>query len=308
MNLRGRLRNPDFWKSHYVVESDPADIAVNLKTTTFVSGGAVFDLVQFGADHAAPNVLISQGSGGHAFVFAELAYQIHRRGYNVFIMPKHGGYSISELMVRHRDALKWIASNFHGKIGVYSEGLGGFVVFYLTLAHAPIGSAIYQNSPALLTEQKFHESVIEGGKKILFAMAKFLHKVAPRLKLPISSYLNWKRLVDSDPANKKIETRLVADGYLKDADFDKWYPLSAILSLLTTPPPRPLSELEIPTLLMIAARGFGGHKYAQYLRDLYDRLPSKRKRIIEVDGSVYWMLSHPKTAAAQICDWFDKTL
>jgi len=95
---------------------------------------------------------------------------------------------------------------------------------------------------------------------------------------------------------------------LKDPDFDKRYPLSAIMSLLLTPPPRPLSELSTPTMVMVATRGVGGNAYVDYLKALYSRLPPIRKKMIEVNGSVYWMLSHPREAAKIICEWFDETL
>jgi hypothetical protein len=42
--------------------------------------------------------------------------------------------------------------------------------------------------------------------------------------------------------------------------------------------------------------------------DVYQRLPNVKKRLVEVDGSVYWMLSHPKEAAKRIGEWFDETL
>jgi len=41
-------------------------------------------------------------------------------------MPKHGGYTIIQLMARHKDALNYISDNFSKRIGVFSEGLGGF--------------------------------------------------------------------------------------------------------------------------------------------------------------------------------------
>ena len=43
-----------------------------------------------------------------------------------------------------------------------------------------------------------------------------------------------------------IESRLVREGYLKDPDFNRSYPISAVLSLLYTPPPAQLSELIMP--------------------------------------------------------------
>ena len=95
---------------------------------------------------------------------------------------------------------------------------------------------------------------------------------------------------------------------MKDSEFDKKYPLSAIMSLMNTEPPRPLSEYKTPTLFMVAKRGFGGAKYESYLKELFDRLPVSSKKITEIDGSVYWMLSHPKDAALVICEWFNQTI
>jgi hypothetical protein len=30
------------------------------------------------------------------------------------------------------------------------------------------------------------------------------------------------------------------------------------------------------------------------------------KRLIEVDGSLYWMLTHPQHASSMMCEWFDE--
>ena len=302
------MNNRTYWKEHYVVYDNADEIEKNIKLTNFISGGQNFELVYFEKDKNAPNILISEGSGGHTYVFAELGYKLHLKGYNVFIMPKHGGYTIKELAARQNDALQYIANNFSERIGVFSEGLGGFVTFYLSLEHAPFKSVVYQNAPGILTEKKFQDAIIRGQKKVLLPFLKFLLKISPRIKLPISAYLNWKELIDPQEPNHQIESRLVRNGYLKDPDFDTWYPLSAITSLLFTSPPKPLSELKTPTMFMVAQRGFGGQPYVDYLKDLYNRLPLEKKKLIEVDGSVYWMLSHPKEAAEIIGEWFTETL
>jgi hypothetical protein len=126
----------------------------------------------------------------------------------------------------------------------------------------------------------------------------------PNLKLPISAYLDWKELIDRVGGSRDIERRLVVDGYLHDPDFDRWYPLSAIMSLVSTPPPNRISELKTPTMFLVSRRGI----IPPYIKELYDRLPPIKKRMVEVDGSVYWMLSHPKEAARVICEWFDETV
>jgi len=304
------MRDRGYWKSHYVVETEAVAIERNIKLTSFASQGKNFELVHFHRGKNVPNILISPGSGGHSYVFAELAYHVYLKGYNVFIMPKHGGDTIPKLMGRHRDALMHILENFGERIGVFSEGLGGFVTFYLALDHGPMRSIICQNSPGILTERRFQEAVLEGGgaagrRRASLPLLKVLVRLSPNVKLPISLYLDWKELIDTKDENREVETRLVKEGYLRDPDFDRWYPLSAIMSLVLTPPPRPLEELRVPTMFLVPLRGWSD---PAYVRDLYNRLPPITKRMVEVDGGVYWMCSHPRAASDLICDWFDDSL
>jgi hypothetical protein len=57
-------------------------------------------------------------------------------------------------------------------------------------------------------------------------------------------------------------------------------------------------------MVLVPVRGF----FPSYFKDLYDRLPSIKKRLVKLDGGVFWMLSHPNQAAKIICDWFDESL
>lgn len=45
-----------------------------------------------------------------------------------------------------------------------------------------------------------------------------------------------------------------------------------------------------------------------YIVDRYRRLPAVPKRLEQVNGSVYWMLSHPRAAAGLVSDWFVSSL
>ena len=269
------MKDRNYWKAHYVIESDAEEIEKNLKSTFFESGGKVFELIYFEKGKDAPNILISQGSAGHSYVFAELGYPMHLRGYNVFIMPKHGGYTISRLVRRHADALEHVSATFNKTIGVFSEGLGCYVAFYLALDGGPLKSIVCLNGPAILTEEKFQRAIFEGGegaagrRKRLLPLITLLAKLFPWLRLPISTYLDFKELVDTQEENRKIESPLVKS-FDADPDFDRRYPLSAIMSLVSTPPPRPLSALSIPTMFVVPVRGF----FPSYFVDLFSRLPS----------------------------------
>jgi pimeloyl-ACP methyl ester carboxylesterase len=298
-----------YWKSHYVLDSDPEVIDRNLRTSFFVSGSERFELLTFERSKDAPNILVSPGSAGHAHVFVELGYQMHLRGYNVFIMPKQGGATVGELVRRHSDAIEHISGTYSERVGVFGEGLGGFAVFYLALSHGPMKSAVYQNSPAVLTEAQFLRAISTGTgaarrRKLFLPALRILSRIAPWAPVPVSLYLDFEELIDMK-GNRERETRLVKEGYLRDPGFDRWYPLSAVMSLVSTAPPGPLSSLEIPTMFLVPSRGWTD---PSYLTDLYRRLPPIKKRLVEVNGGVFWMCSHPKEAATIICDWFDETV
>jgi pimeloyl-ACP methyl ester carboxylesterase len=305
------MRSQSYWKDHYVLETDPEEIERHLTHTRFTSGGKEFELLAFEREKSAPNILVSQGSGGHAYVFAELGYLMHLQGYNVFIMPKHGdGFTINSLVQRHWDAARHICGTFNDRLGVFGEGLGSFVTFYLALAHGPLKSLVCQNGPAILTEKAFQEAIMRGKgaaarRKRFLPLLRIAARPFPWIRLPISLYLDWQELIDTKEGAREIERRLVVEGYLKDPDFDRWYRLSSIVSQVSTPPRNPLAELTIPTMFLVPVRGWSDPTYE---RGLFDRLPSVKKRLVEVDGSVYWMLSHPKQASLAISEWFAETL
>src|SRR5262245_13094447 len=52
-----------------------------------------------------------------------------------------------------------------------------------------------------------------------------------------------------------------------------WYPLSHVLSLISTGPPKPVSELRAPTMFVVASGG----PTPKYIKALYDDLPHIRK-------------------------------
>ncbi|PJZ70878.1 hypothetical protein CH373_06330 [Leptospira perolatii] len=293
--------------------TDSEEIERNLEYTVFRSAAEIFEMPCFLVGKNAKSILISPGSGGHSYIFAELAYYLYRKGYNVFIMPKHGGYSVNDLIPRHIDALTHISHDYNQKIGIFGEGLGGYIVFYLALMNIPAKSIICQNSPAILTEKEYQEALLNDGglwenssrkRKILLPIAKTLVNWFPNFKLPISSYLDWKAIIDDDPENRILEKPLVEKGYLKDPDFDKWYPLEAIMSMVSTEPPAPISSLKIPTMFLLDLKG----PTPSYIRNLYNRLPLTKKKLVEINGSVYWMLSHPKEESEIISNWFTETL
>lgn len=305
--MKTLFKNKDYWR-RYPVCTDPNEIEKSLLVEVFCSGGDDYELLKFFKNEYATNVLITPGSAGHAYVFAELGYLIHQHGFNVFIMPRHGGFTISELLKRHTDAVHHIQSKYSGGVHIYGEGLGGLVIFYLALAGSTgVKSITCENSPAILTEREFHNAMKNDGaagkrRKLLLPLFRALVKVFPSMPIPIKAYLAWDEVIDfTDDHNRKIEERLIS-AYDSDSDFDKYYPLKAVMSLVNTPPPNPLSSLFVPTMFIITNRGL----IPAYFKNLFSRLPVKQKEIEEIDAGVFWMVSNPSEASNLIAQWISQ--
>lgn len=295
----------DYWQ-RYILDTDPALVDAQRGTATFTCGQIRFQLLHF-ARPGAPAVLISEGSAGTPHVFAELAYRIWEHGFAVFIMPKHGSATLSQLVDRHEAALRSVRDLGHDRVGVFAEGLGGYAAFYLALAHGSLDSLICQNAPAIVTEDAYRRAIYSGRagrrRRLLLPLARVLARLSPRITLPISSYLDFREMIDTVQPARDVERRLV-ETYAGDPDFDRRYSLSAILSLLDTPAPAPVSGLAVPTMFVIPTRGI----ISSYEHDLFARLPAIDKKLVEVDGSVFWMISHPREAAELYSSWFQRTL
>ena len=300
------MKDRTYWKG-YVLAADPAEIERAASRIEFYSAGEIYDLLRF--DHGAgePVILLSPGAGPHPWALAELAFRVWQRGYTVFVMPCHRGATVGALVRRHDDALRRIAAVTNDRIGVYADGVGGHAAFYLALAHGPMRSLVCQNAPAILDEQAYHQAIFAGPtgqrRHAILPVAKVLAKVAPRVTLPMSTYVDVRELVDPDPRHGALEAAL-AEAYAADPDFDHRYPLSAISSLLATPAPAPLAALEIPTMFIVPIRGI----VSAYTKNLFARLPPIDKKLVELDGGALWTASHPGEAARIVCDWFDATL
>jgi len=296
--------NKTYWKQ-YPVLTNPDEIEKVIHKEGFVSHDINYELLALKHSKNSSCLLISMGSAGHAYVFAELAYLIYKEGFDVFIMPKHGGLTISELLARHEDALTYLQKKYK-KINIYSEGLGGLTVFYLGLKGEELNSMIFENSPALLTEKAFHDAMKRGGKAgkrraFLLPIFKILVRIFPNMPIPIKAYLAWHEVIDMDTKNYEKEIKLVS-AYDHDPDFDKRYPLRAVMSLVNTPPPGKLEDIQTLILFIYAKKGL----IPTYIKELFSRLKTQQKELVEIDGGVFWMLSNPDKAANIIIKWLHK--
>lgn len=220
-----------------------------------------------------------------------VAYRLRTFGYNVYIMPKHGVATVSQLVTRHRDALARIRATGCGRVAMYGGRPGRSRGLLWRPPGRIVGGVACENSPAILTEPEYRRSLLHDSglwtkaarrRRWLLPLLGPLVRVFPRLPIPIAAYLPWTDLIDSRLGPREREERLVREGYLQDPDFDRWYPLSAVMSLLTTPPPGRVEELMVPLMFTVAKDG----PTPAYVESLFDHLPSHPKKLVRVDSSV----------------------
>jgi surfactin synthase thioesterase subunit len=154
-------------------------------------------------------------------------------------------------------------------------------------------------NPAILTEKKFQDEVTKKAKKII-PLVELLGRLFPRLRIPSSLYVDWKAFPETEKEKEFFRK------FMNDPNLVKWYTLRSALSQIQTPPPNPIEKLKIPVMIVAPTRD--KLMSLTYIKGFYDRLPSIKKKLVEVDGGHWWMFSHLKETVEMICDWFEETL
>lgn len=299
------METQGYWKN-YLCETSAPEIERNLKQITFKSQYLSLSLKYFEKDKDAPNILWVVGTGCYSMYLVELGYHMHLRGFNTFGIDfqghgdsegKRGDFNLSELTRNCFDAATYIIENYNRRIGTVGASMGGFVTFYLALSHSHIKSIACLN-PGIVNEKAFRNEVTKSRK--IPPMANIFARLFPMIMIPTERCVDFMELAKTEREKRHVDT------YLNDPNIVRRYTLRAVMSLVSTPPPSSIAELNIPAMFLAPRND--ALMYVTYVRNLYDRLPPIRKKFVEIDGSHFWMSSHPREAAKVVCDWFSETL
>jgi alpha-beta hydrolase superfamily lysophospholipase len=299
------MKTRDYWKK-YLCETDAAEIERNLKQATFKSRYLNLSLKYFESGKDAPNILWVVGTGCYSMYLAELGYHMHLRGFNTFGIDfqghgdsegKRGDFNLNELTRNCFDAAIYIVENYNRRIGAVGVSMGGFITFYLSLSHSHVKSIACLN-PGIVSEKAFKDEVTRLRK--VPPMAGAIARLFPKIMIPTERCVDFMGLARTEREKRHVEI------YLNDPNIVKRYALRAVMSLISTPPPKPVEELNIPTMFLAPRKD--ALMSVIYVRNLYDGLPPIKKKLVEIDGSHFWMSSHPREASKLICDWFNETL
>ena len=299
------MKTGDYWKK-YLSETDAAEIERSFKQTTFKSRNLNLSLKYFEKSKDAPNILWVVGTGCYSLYLAELGYHMHLRGFNTFGIDfqghgdsegERGDFTLSELVRNCIDAIAYISNKYNERVGAVGVSMGGFVTLYLGLSHSAVESISCLN-PGIVTEKAFKDEVTRLRKTPPLASA--VARLFPRRRIPTQRCVDFMGLARTEEEKRHVVT------YLNDPTIVRSYTLRAVMSLISTPPPNPVEKLNVPTMFLAPTRD--ALMSVSYVRNLYDRLPPIKKKLVKIDESHYWMSSHPREAAKLMCDWFQETL
>lgn len=219
---------------------------------------------------------------------------------------ERGDFTVMSYVKAGKIGLDWLIKNgFSDKIGVTGWSMGGIGALYLTAADERVKSAFLHN-PAVCCQGKPDIFQLSSRPKLLKYVVKpifqFLAKFMPRLKIPISLYLNLKNIFITE---ENIEL------WRTDPMVVTKYTIRAILSLVNTPLPdgKTLKDIQIPVCILQPAHD--KVTLPEYTKEIFEQLGSKKKEYylyIGPDANHSMIRYQPETLARCAAGWFDETL
>jgi pimeloyl-ACP methyl ester carboxylesterase len=209
---------------------------------------------------------------------------------------KRGDFTIEQLLINLRDAVAYAKKRFNGKIGIMGSSQGGIVVYYAALEGIDVDAVVAHN--AALVYKEFL-NIVRNPKliKFLLPFLEYLKIHFPDIKLPTSTYLNWKKVFNN---------RQMLKVFREDKLFTGFYTLKAIFSLKDYVPK--VRDLPMPPTMIIT-----GTKDEIIPKDVSERafyaLKGNLHTYIEIENAAHMLpLEYMSQILPKIEDWFTNRL
>ncbi|MCW2926558.1 MAG: hypothetical protein JWM86_526 [Thermoleophilia bacterium] len=196
---------------------------------------------------ARGSIVFVGGLSNHALGYADFEYQLSRRGWNVVAVDlrghgrssgKRGDFTIAMVVEDLATAAAYAKDRFGVPVALMGSSLGGF--------YALCGANAIEGVEACVSHWIFmpNEAMTKQDARMR-PVALMLDKVAPGFRLKTTQVANWDGVCD-DPAlmQKCFDDPLMV-----------WkYTARALASGFRYDPPRPLTDLRIPQLVILGDR------------------------------------------------------
>jgi len=281
------------------------DIVHLFESKLIPSGDLKINIDIFTFDKSAPTVVFVPGTSVYGLCYAEILYEIGKKGYNVIAMDprghgrsegSRGDYTIEELMLDVENVVKFAKKTFNEKVSLIGSSQGGIVCFYLAAKGIKVDSMICQNFADLQWEETHTIARHPKLAKMATPFIKFAGSVLPKIKVSTLSYLDLKSIKIKYFGN--LHNFIVEDPYTVSK-----ISLRAAKSLVNAKMAIPVEKITMPIFV------FQGDKDIvfplAYTQKLYDKLTCTKQIKVYKDCDHALMVENVDLIKDDLIDWLN---
>ncbi len=300
----------NYWYN-YVLMVNPKDIEKVITETDITSEGKRIHLTIYDDNKPHDKTMIFvHGTSVYSRFYAEFCYNFLKKGFRV-IAPDLTGHGISEGTRGHfkmvnfcqnvKDVTSYVIEKFGEKVGVMGSSLGGITSLYSAAYDERLKAAICHNA-ALFNEQ-FWRNITKDSLllKILIRFVPIVVKIAPKMRLSVLLYLDFKKL------SKTKEWLDKTDILLEDPLLSLKYTATSLRTQMKEPLAKPIETIKTPIMLI---NGDEDVLFTvEYMTKLYNRLTCENKRLEILKGASHLIYQENiEDALGRIVPWLEKVL
>jgi pimeloyl-ACP methyl ester carboxylesterase len=279
--------------------------AANARDTAFLEVGAqgegrVHVDVYPAQGTARGNVVFVGGLSNHAFGSAQFEHELSKRGWNVVGVDlrghgrssgKRGDFTIAMVVEDLAAAAAYAKDRFGGEVAVMGSSLGGFYALCAANAIEGLSCAVSHwiflpNEPVTKKDARMRP------------VALLLDKVAPGLRIKTTQVADWSGVCEDPELKQKcFDDPLMA-----------WkYTARALASGFRYDPPRPLTDLRVPHLVLLGERD--PMTPFEYTRGIYAQLKGDKEWVTIPDaGHMGGLVEHQGEVLDAVDDFLGRKM
>ena len=230
------------------------------------------------------------GTNAYGLLYTDFLFALYHRGFNIVTFDPRGhgvsggqpgGYTMEELVDDFQQVFNYALNRWGLPTMIGGSSQGGITAFYLAQKDSRVERVLCHNLADLSDDRSMELTRIPRLGKYLKRILPILNKFIPNLPFPMLGYLDLKR----EPVKgfKHAKEVIAKDPYV--------YPLISIrtlYSLAYCPPPKALSETEVP--LFVLQAGEDTIFKTDYIRYIFNRIGSRDKTLKVYPGLPHYMI------------------